>query len=242
MVLDAVIFDLGGTILHLNSGMKELIGSCHLSLTNYLKSKGLNVSYDRVFEVGEEVYNAYALFAEKSLIELDSTRIYPVILYRLGIDEYDNEDLVLGAIESFYRPFVDNFCLFDNAKKVLSRLRERNLKIGLVSNNHSRDFHRHLQPCKGPELAASKRTRFDLVFFSWADCGLRRERQPACRPMAASCLARTPGRHVRHLFSCGSGAGFHPGGSLVSFTFRGDSRMRHDPAGNIRFFYPGPPG
>lgn len=141
MVLDAVIFDFGETIVHLGKTMKELSSLCHQSMTNYLKSKGLNVSYDRVVEISDGIYNAYLRFAGKSFIELDSTQIYPVILYKLGAAEYDDEDLVSGAIEGFYSPIVDNYCLFEDAKSVLEALKKKNLKIGLVSNNHSTDYH-----------------------------------------------------------------------------------------------------
>ena len=62
-------------------------------------------------------------------------------MYQLRVAEFDDEDLISGAVKSFYAPIVDDYCLYEDANQVLEWLRKRNLKIGLVSNNHSTDFH-----------------------------------------------------------------------------------------------------
>jgi putative hydrolase of the HAD superfamily len=144
MVLDAVAFDFGGTLVYQRKSTEELVRLGHNSMTNYLKSRGFNVELDKVIEVSGGIYNAYVAFAEKSFVEMDSHRIYPAILYQLGVAEFDNEDLISGAIKSFYAPMVDDYCLYEDVRQVLEWLKKRNLKIGLVSNNHSTDFHLRL--------------------------------------------------------------------------------------------------
>jgi len=144
MGLDAVVFDFGGTLIYHRKATEDLIRLSHQSMTIYLNSRGLNVELERVTEVSNGIYNAYAAFAEKSYIELDSHRIYPAILYQLGAAEFDDEDLISGAVKSFYAPIVRDYCIYEDAKQVLEWLRKRKLKTGLVSNNHSTDFHSQL--------------------------------------------------------------------------------------------------
>jgi putative hydrolase of the HAD superfamily len=141
MVLDAVVFDFGGTLVYHGKTTEDLIRLGYQSMTDYLKSRGLNVELDKVIEVSNGIYNAYSAFAEKSFVELDSRRIYPAILYQLGAAEFDDEDLISGVTRSFYAPIVDDYCLYKDARHVLEWLRKRKLKIGLVSNNQSTDFH-----------------------------------------------------------------------------------------------------
>ena len=151
MVLDAVIFDFGGTLVYHRKATEDLIRLSHQSMTNYLNSRGLSVELERVTEVSNGIYNAYAAFAEKSFIELDSHKIYLAILYQLGAAKFDDEDLISGAVKSFHAPIVDDYCLYEDAKQVLEWLRKKKLKIGLVSNNHSTDFHSRLLQKHGIE-------------------------------------------------------------------------------------------
>ena len=144
MTLRAVIFDLGGTLLHHSTDFDELIKSSHQSMTDYLVGEGLEVELDDVTKVSNEVYSTYSSFAEKSLIELDARILYSAILYRLGIAEYSNEGLIVGTIGSFYDLFVDDYHIFKDVKNALSRLKRQGLKLGLITNNYSTDFHLRL--------------------------------------------------------------------------------------------------
>lgn len=143
MVLEAVIFDLGGTLVYRRKDSNELIRAGHQAMANYLVGEGFDVERDDIERVSNGIYDAYASFAEKSFIELDSHLLYSAILDQLGIIDH-NEDLIKGTINSFYSPFVDDFHIFPDVKRVLSNLREKGLKIGLVTNNHSRVFHLRL--------------------------------------------------------------------------------------------------
>jgi len=144
MTLRAVIFDLGWTLLHHSTDFDELITCSQQSMTDYLVGEGLEVELDDVTKVSNEVYSTYSSFAEKSLIALDARILYSAILYRLGIAEYSNEGLIVGTIRSFYDLFVDDYHIFKDVKNALSRLKRQGLKLGLVTNNHSTDFHLRL--------------------------------------------------------------------------------------------------
>ena len=144
MVLEAAIFDLGGTLVYHVRDTDELIRLSHQAMTSYLISKGLNVKPDDIVKVSNRIYNSYSSFAKESFIELDARILYSAILYQLGVAEYSNEDLITGAINSFYSPILDDYRIFEDAKEVLREIKGIGLKLGLVTNNHSTDFHLRL--------------------------------------------------------------------------------------------------
>jgi len=140
MVLQSVIFDLVGTLLYYGEATGNLITLGHQALTDYLVGEGLDVEFEDVGRVGNGIYEVYLPFAEKSLIELEARVLYQAMLYQLGIDDYSNEDLIAGAIRSFYSPIVDGYQIYSDVREVLGRLKGRGLKLGLITNNDSADF------------------------------------------------------------------------------------------------------
>jgi len=144
MTLNAVIFDLGGTLIYHPRETDELIGLGYRAMTDYLAGEGFDVRLNDVARIASELYGAYEFFAEKSFVEVNAETLYSAILYQLGIADYSNEGLIIGTINSFYKAFVDDFQIFDDVRGVLGRLREKGLKTGLLTNNHSIDFHLRL--------------------------------------------------------------------------------------------------
>ena len=140
MVLEAVIFDLGGTLIYHRKDRDELIRAGYQAMVNYLVCEGFDVELENVLRVSSEIYDAYESFAEKSFIELDQHLLYSAILDQLGIIDHSGE-LIKETINSFYKPLVDDFQIYPDVTEVLSDLRGKGLKIGLVTNNHSRDYH-----------------------------------------------------------------------------------------------------
>jgi len=80
MVLQSVIFDLVGTLLHYGEGAGNLITLGHQAMTDYLLGEGLDVKFKDVERIGNGIYEAYLRFAEKSLVELDARVLYSAIL------------------------------------------------------------------------------------------------------------------------------------------------------------------
>ncbi|MDH5439916.1 MAG: HAD family hydrolase [Candidatus Bathyarchaeota archaeon] len=144
MTLRAVAFDLGGTLVHHSTDFDKLLRAAHQSMRDYLAREGVEVELDDLAKVSNEVYSAYSSFAEKSLIELDARILYSAILYKLDIADYSNEGLISGTINSFYGPIVDDYHIFNDVKEVLGRLADGGLRLGLVTNNQSTDFHLRL--------------------------------------------------------------------------------------------------
>ena len=144
MVLHAIIFDLGVTLVYHSKEYNEFIRSGHQAFTNYLVCKGFNVELDDVVKVSNRIYDAYLPFSEKSFIELDSPILYSAILHQLGISEYSNEDLITATINSFFDPVIESFQIYPDVKEVLYKLKEKGLKLGLITNNTSSVLHDRL--------------------------------------------------------------------------------------------------
>jgi len=114
------------------------------AVADYLRGKGFLVAPYDVDTVSGEIYDAYTSFAEKSLLEIDSHIIYTAILYRLGVSDFSDRELISGAINSFYNPTIDDYYIFEGVEEVLGPLRERGLRLGLVTNNDSMNYHQRL--------------------------------------------------------------------------------------------------
>ena len=137
--MKAVIFDLGGTLLYFNEEFSELLTLSHQSMTHYLVEKGFKVKLGDVEHASNSIYETYTAFAETTLIEIDATRIYPTILYQLGIDDYANQDLIKGTIQAFYTPIIDAYHIYQDVNEVLRTIKDEKFKTGLKTNNHSID-------------------------------------------------------------------------------------------------------
>ena len=143
-MLKAVLFDLGGTLVYRYTKFSELITLGHQAVVEYLFKKGYTLQIDEAVKVANEIYGAYHTFTEKAYIELDFKIIYSAILSRLGVPDYSNEELISGAITNFYSPIVSAYYITNDVKEVLSKLKKKGLKLGLVTDNHSTDWAFHL--------------------------------------------------------------------------------------------------
>jgi HAD superfamily hydrolase (TIGR01509 family) len=144
VTLKAVLFDLGGTLVYRDTRFSELIRLGHQAVAEFLISQGYTVQIDEAVKVANELYNAYHTFTEKSYIELDFKKLYSAIFYQLGITNYSNEELITGAITCFYSSIVNDYYITNDVKEVLSTLKKKGLKLGLVTDNHSADWAYHL--------------------------------------------------------------------------------------------------
>jgi putative hydrolase of the HAD superfamily len=142
MNLKAVLFDLGDTLLHLddNKNVNDIFMLGHQAMRDYLVGEGIDVGLKEIMKVSNGIYDVYIPFSVKSFIELKQPLIYSAILYQLGIADYANEELIAGAINSFHGPLVENYQIYEEVKGVLSELKNRKLKLGLISNNYSTTY------------------------------------------------------------------------------------------------------
>jgi putative hydrolase of the HAD superfamily len=138
MPLNAVLFDLGGTLLDFvyHNDFDEALQLAHHALHKYLTSKGYDLPLQKIVEVSNGIFDAYFDFTSLTFLEIEASLLYSAKLYHLGIEEYANEELIRGAMMSFEDQLIANYDIYDDTKSVLSTLKARDVKLGLVSNNN----------------------------------------------------------------------------------------------------------
>jgi HAD superfamily hydrolase (TIGR01509 family) len=141
MVLKAVLFDLGGTLVDFDDNGLQ---SSRKALYEFLVQKQYAVLPDRVVQIAKEVWETYTLFADQTMIELNFPRLMQSILYQLQIDDYPETALIEDAIKAFYSPIIEGSYLLQGASQLLLTLQENGLKLGLVTDNESEVFHNGL--------------------------------------------------------------------------------------------------
>lgn len=131
--MKAVLFDLGNTLFGHGSGTTTSMGYT-----------GAKRAYDRVKELGIEApgYTVYyakvtAIFAKMAVgssgqEEIDIREQIRGLFSGLGV-ELDSTQLD-ETIRAWYGPFSDNLQLLDETRPALAALREKGLKLGVISN------------------------------------------------------------------------------------------------------------
>jgi putative hydrolase of the HAD superfamily len=132
-VIEIVFFDAGETLLSPNPSWSELA-------VKKLSDRGHELTVDRMREAWRHVGNHFIDAAEAgfmfSVSAEDSrrfwTKLYLDQLEFLGIDDE-------GAALVLYDTFSDpaNYCLFDDALPAITELKERGLRVGVISNFES---------------------------------------------------------------------------------------------------------
>lgn len=138
MKLKAILFDLGGTLLDFehHQDFDEVLKLAHQALRTYLVSEGFDIPFQKIVDVTNGIFDAYFEFASMTFLEIDATILYSAKLYHLGIEEYTNEELISGAMTTFEDQIINNYYIYEDTKSVLSTLKGREVKLGLVSNNN----------------------------------------------------------------------------------------------------------
>ncbi len=134
MKFDAVIFDLGSTLINYENHSWDELGilgcrnACPIlnGLSNQLISpeilwKDFHYAVDKMFENHTE-----------DLVEIDLYEITSGILAKLGITVADG--LATRFVDAYYQPITGQTTLMPGADEILQKCRAAGLKIGLISN------------------------------------------------------------------------------------------------------------
>jgi len=151
LTIKAVLFDLGGTLLDFNWEHPAEI------YQKVLASLGISKSLDEAktaflnAEKEAEELNLFSSFGKMDREEYMS-QWGALVLKHLGITEKE----LVRIVRSKWYDFT-NFTLFPEVKEVLLELRQRGLKLGLISNSYEEGLHRELR-----DLELEKST-FDII-------------------------------------------------------------------------------
>lgn len=144
MKFDAVLFDLGGTLIIYENkySWKELaLRGCRNAAPVLKKLSGAEIPPEkiksRLLQVLDDTIRAHS----EDLAEVDLLEIISVVLSDLGVEISDG--LPAKFVNSYYQPTTDQIALVPGAVELLSELKDAGLKIGLISNSiFPAKFHR----------------------------------------------------------------------------------------------------
>jgi len=140
--LKAVLFDMGSTLLEFENSTWDVLRRLSTETGyEFLKEKNLTLPNLEEFSnvLSAEFLKARSEIAQ-SLKELKFENVIFEFFRDLNLSTSDG--IYGNFLEVYYKPVTDQVTLVDGAKEVLKFFKERNLKIGLISNTiFPEEFH-----------------------------------------------------------------------------------------------------
>ncbi len=144
MKFDAVLFDLGGTLIIYENkhSWKELaLLGCRNAAPVLKKISGVEIPPERIRSQLLQILDDAIQAHSQDLAEIDLFEIVSTALADLGVEISDG--LPAKFIDSYYQPTTEQIALVPWTVELLSRLKDAGLKIGLISNSiFPATFHR----------------------------------------------------------------------------------------------------
>lgn len=144
MKFDAVLFDLGGTLIIYENkhSWKELaLLGCRNAAPVLERLSGAKIPPERIRSRLLQALDDAILAHSEDLAEIDFFEIISVVLSDLGVEISDG--LPAKFVDSYYEPTTEQITLVPGAVELLSKLKDAGLKIGLISNSiFPAKFHR----------------------------------------------------------------------------------------------------
>jgi HAD superfamily hydrolase (TIGR01662 family) len=135
-LLQAVLLDLGNTLVHMSKPWDDVFHANLESLHSYLMKSGLRLDFEQFAETFIRVFNDASSRADVYKVEIPMVDIIAKTLRKsklglLGVD------LIRNAETEFYTPEVEAWKLYPDARETLDALRNEKFKMGLISNTKS---------------------------------------------------------------------------------------------------------
>jgi FMN phosphatase YigB (HAD superfamily) len=140
--LKAILFDMGSTLLEFENSTWDVLRRLSAGTGyEFLKEKNLTLPNIEEFSnaLSAEFLKARSEI-EQSLKEMKFEKVIFDFFTKLNLSTSDG---IYGSfLEVYYQPVTDQVTLVDGAEKVLKFFKEKNLKIGLISNTiFPEEFH-----------------------------------------------------------------------------------------------------
>jgi HAD superfamily hydrolase (TIGR01662 family) len=130
---DALLFDLGGTLIYFEGDKEEIIHQANHALARTVQDLGYDIPTYVLVNAYETRLQAYFGHRDEDLIEYTTRRLLKELLADHGYINVPEDD-VRTALQVMYEVFEANWHVEEDALPVLKMLKEHGCKVGLVSN------------------------------------------------------------------------------------------------------------
>lgn len=132
--LKAILFDMGSTLIEFENSTWDVLGrACAEKGYDFLKGKNLNLpEFEEFSLLLDDEFSKTRDEVQDSLREFKVEKVAWNFFKVLNLTTSDG--LYENFVEVYYEPITDQLTLIDGAENILRYFKERDLKIGLVSN------------------------------------------------------------------------------------------------------------
>lgn len=131
--LQAVIFDLGNTLMHFEGFRPEVVREADQRLLDHLQNADIPVDGEAFLALFRDRVNHYYDERESEFIEYTTSYILRTVLEELGYPKVD-ERLLAPALKAHYAIFQEHWKAETDAEPTLSRLHKDGYRLGIISN------------------------------------------------------------------------------------------------------------
>lgn len=130
---DAVLFDLGATLIYFNGPWPETVAAQHRVLAEDLIARGYQLDAPRFAADFAARLNAYYIERETEFIEQSTEWILRALLSDYGYPDAPGSDL-RAALDAMYGVTQKIWTLEEDAMPTIRQLRAQGYRLGLISN------------------------------------------------------------------------------------------------------------
>lgn len=131
--LDAVIFDLGNTLVYFDGDWSQVYTQADIELARFLRAAGLNLDEERFLDEFRTRLERYHHEREYEFIEYTTAHILRTLLNEWGFSEVSDEAINAG-LEAMYRVSQARWKPEEDALPTIRKLKEDGYRLGLISN------------------------------------------------------------------------------------------------------------
>jgi 2-haloalkanoic acid dehalogenase type II len=164
--IEAVLFDLGGTLIHFEGAWPDLMETANQELLKNLEEQGLTLEQDDFLNKFRERVEEYYVQRESEFIEYTTAQILLNLLVEMGHTQVTPE-MLRPALKRLYAVSQAQWKSETDTTSTLQELKQSGVRMGIVSNASDDDDVQTLV------TNAGIRDYFDFVLSS-AACGIRK--------------------------------------------------------------------
>lgn len=130
---DAILFDLGGTLIYFDGEWKDVISRGTAALLSYLKKSGLELDRDSFSSSFWVRLQEYYVERETEFIEYTTAYLLRNLLEEYGHRDV-SEEILRDGLEQLYRVSQQHWKVEADTGSTLETLRNQGYRLGLISN------------------------------------------------------------------------------------------------------------